>query len=95
MSSRSRTCLVCGRAFPATRGRRYCSRAWWPSRRPYAPDSVPEPTGDRREVLALLWEAARKGSVTAAALLLKEMKAEPPTRPKSVIDELVGRRQKL
>jgi hypothetical protein len=42
----------------------------------------------------LLWEAARKGSVTAAALLLKEMKSEPPKPPESLIDELVGRRQK-
>ena len=42
----------------------------------------------------MLWEAAKKGSVTAAALLLKEMKGEPPKRPRSVIDELVGRREK-
>jgi hypothetical protein len=43
----------------------------------------------------LLWEAARKGSVSVAALLLKEMKSEPPRQPKSVIDELVGRREEL
>jgi hypothetical protein len=27
--------------------------------------------------------------------LLKEMKSEPPRQPKSVIDELVGRREEL
>lgn len=66
-------CPTCGDDFAPTRGRKYCGKGCWPSRRPYRPDVAPEPTGDRTEVLALLWAAARKGSVNAMLTLAREI----------------------
>lgn len=88
-------CKTCGRPFEATRSRRYCSRPCWPSERPFAPTpgEVPE-TGDLEEVIALLWAAAKRGSVTAAAILLKEAKTAGPTKgPTTTINELADRRK--
>jgi len=85
-------CETCGSRFEASRRRRFCSRPCRPSERPYAPAPGEVPaTGDRAELTALLWHAARKGSVQAMQALRAEV-ASPGTR--SIIDELADRREK-
>jgi endogenous inhibitor of DNA gyrase (YacG/DUF329 family) len=92
-----RTCPTCGDPFTSTRGRQFCSEGCWPSRqgRFAAARGEVEPTGDLRELTALLWEAARRGSVAAAGLLLRELKADGRTGSSvpSFIDELAARRR--
>jgi hypothetical protein len=50
------------------------------------------PVPDRDELLALLGEAARGGSVSAMRTLLAERYAGVTEAPRSVIDELASRR---
>jgi hypothetical protein len=59
-------------------------------------DAAGSPPGDRAEVISLLWERARAGSVTAAMVLLREMNREDSGgkgRPTTAIDELASRRK--
>ena|SRR4249919_1606216 len=86
-------CETCDSRFEASRRRRFCSRSCRPSERPYAadPGSIP-PTGDLTELTALLWTAARRGSVEAVRILLRESKAGPGAVSDSVIDQLARRR---
>jgi hypothetical protein len=89
----TRTCPTCGETFAPTRGRRFCSPRCWPSRRPFAdPDAGPDGPATYAELIGLLWTAARRGSVSAMAVLLKETKDRLGEVPPSVIDELAKRR---
>jgi hypothetical protein len=98
MTLPTRRCRTCGQEFPATRGRRYCSEACWPSRvsRFAPPKGVIEtssPVGDRDELTRLLWAAASRGSVAAMVTLRRELTAEQRVdAASSVIEELVRRR---
>ena len=89
-----RICPTCGESFEPTRGRKYCSEGCWPSRRRYAADPGEVPTTrDRAEIVGLLWAAARRGSVEAARILLKEVRTSAEGKAaRSVIDELAARR---
>ncbi len=92
---RLRTCPVCGRTFEATRGKRYCSKACWPSRRPYAdPGPIDDAPMTWEALSELLWTAARRGSVSAMAILRREMEPAPKTpKPTTIMDELARRRK--
>ncbi len=96
-----RVCAGCGAELVGSRrgGRRYCGPQCYPSRRSrYAPD--PEETtaapGTYAELIELLWAAARKGSVSALQVLLREVEKDgPEPAPASVIEELAARRRGL
>jgi hypothetical protein len=91
----TRTCPTCGKEFEGVRGRRFCSKSCWPSRRPFAaPGPVASdapPTWD--ELTDLLWEAARRGSIAAMAILRREMRGEPGEARDSIVDQLARRRK--
>jgi hypothetical protein len=94
-----RVCVGCGAELVGSRrgGRRYCGPQCCPSRRSrYAPD--PEETtaapGTYAELIEILWAAARKGSVSAVQVLLREVeKDEPGPASESVINKLAARRR--
>lgn len=94
MTPETRPCRTCGTEFPATRGRRYCSSACWPSRRPFAePGPSTEGPRDYAELIELLWSAAERGSVSAMSTLLREVRHDGTEEPKSIVDELAKRRK--
>jgi len=88
-------CLTCGSEFAPKQGRRYCS----PGCRQSSVSSLeweplPAGNGDRKELVGLLWRAARLGSVPAVRLLLDlEKVAGAPSADESFIDELARRRR--
>ena len=88
-------CETCGSRVDTSRRRRFCSRPCRPSERSFAPEPGEVPaTGDLEEVIGLLWAAAKRGSVTAAAILLKDAKAGRPTKtPSTFIDQLAEKRR--
>jgi hypothetical protein len=98
------TCAVCGNAFPPKGRQIYCSVACRRrAEREKAKErriaefteaaSGIEPTGDRAEVLQLLMVAAKLGSVSAAKILLDELRRDAPAHPPDIIDELLARRR--
>ncbi len=93
-----RICAGCGAELVGSRrgGRRYCGPQCYPSRRSrYAPDpeETTAPPGTHAELIELLWAAARKGTVSAVQLLLREVEKDGPERAsRSVIEELARRR---
>jgi hypothetical protein len=94
-----RVCAGCGAELVGSRrgGRRYCGPQCYPSRHSrYAPD--PEETtaapGTYAELIEVLWAAARKGSVSAVQVLLREVeKDDPGPASESVINKLAARRR--
>jgi hypothetical protein len=82
MTAETRSCATCGRSFEARRrGHIFCSALCRPSnfsRGDYEPGGVvpAEGAGDRRELIGLLWAAARRGSIAAARVLLEEIDEE-------------------
>jgi hypothetical protein len=91
-----RTCH-CGSPLPPG-AQRYCSPGCRPARLryPLEPEAGSEPTGDRDELLQLLWAAARRGSVAAMQTLRRELEpGDGRKRGPSLIDELGERRRKV
>jgi len=96
---RQASCATCSRPIEAGHGRKFCSRACWPSSRPRwgAPadqeEAAPLRQGTYEEVIQLLWTAARRGSVSAMTTLRAELKSDP-IAASSIVDELSKRRRK-
>jgi predicted nucleic acid-binding Zn ribbon protein len=100
-------CPICQEPVPEGHNRTYCGprckkaaevqrrRARRVEEFTAAAADIPK-TGDRAEVLALLMVAAKLGSVTAAKILLDELRRDEVIRGDvvpSVIDELASRRR--
>jgi hypothetical protein len=96
-------CPVCGKPIPPTSRRTYCSaicrkRAELDRRllRKLGGPGATGPAADLDELMGLLWEAARGGSVAAMGVLLRELRRQEPVEAQdpfsSVIDELAKKR---
>jgi hypothetical protein len=78
-----RECAACGASFETGGyGKRFCSRPCWPSSRPFADLDATLADGPvtYAELIGLLETAARKGSISAMQMLLREVRRDATGR---------------